>query len=132
LTLGSLSRLLSDGPLTAWRFQAAAALADVAGASQRRTNTPPGSGNPTYAPALDNLSARARSLANPSAAASNPELASAALALLARDPASRDRDLDALRELLSPHVPAEVQSAAITALARAGGRKGADALLSGW
>lgn len=75
---------------------------------------------------------KARTLAAVEQAISRPALSRVAVELLGRERSHRAADRAQLRQLLAARVPREVQSAALTTLARFGEKDTADVLLAGW
>jgi putative membrane-bound dehydrogenase-like protein len=112
----ALSRLYDpNSKLETWRLRAVAGLLDAGGADTLAKAQP--------------LIAAARKLFDPESATRDSGLTLAALSLMGRD---GDSDAAEIVPLLAPQVPAEVQSAAATALARMPEGKGSRVLLAGW
>jgi putative membrane-bound dehydrogenase-like protein len=108
-----------DGRYAAWQFAALAGLLE--NQDHRRVGPPAEAGK---------LFAAARTVAADAATA--PADRGMAVRLLGRSPEHRAEDLNQLEGLMAPQVPEEVQSAAVTALARMQATDLPARLLGGW
>ncbi len=121
-----------DDHFAPWQFQTVANLLDSLDES-KLSLAKLAKADPAIAPAAQSVEAvvrAARAVANDLAAALDAR--SAAVALLARDPANRKADMASLKQLLTPQSPRELQAAIITTLSRRPDAEGARLLLEQW
>ncbi|MFO0951880.1 MAG: PVC-type heme-binding CxxCH protein [Isosphaeraceae bacterium] len=116
----------------AWQFAAAAGLLDAA----RRAGQPldrwagAGEGMAKAVARLDELFGEARTVVADPKASEEDRLA--ALGLVGRDPRQRDAERSLVTELLKPQVPARVQVAGLSAVAKGADPKLPEVLLAAW
>jgi len=122
-----------DGKFAPWQFAAAGTLLDALDANRTSLRSLAVDGNEQIKSAVQKLSAvfgAARAVASDGTA---PDaIRAAAIGLLGRDDQHRQEDLGALGSLLAPQIPADLQSAAISALGRLPGDSAPPVLLRGW
>lgn len=122
-----------DGRFVAWQFRTIGALLDALGGRGASNGHRPADGNDAIKSVVGRLSAAFDAARAIAADGTAPDAnRAAAVDLLGRDDQHQEQDLAMLSAMLAPQVPADVQSAAISALARIPGDRAAEALLRGW